>query len=266
MRSNPVKAALKAGKPQIGTWLSLASPMAARFMARCGFHWITLDIEHSPADWETAATIFGAIADAGGVPLVRIPCGSHENVKRALDLGAYGVIFPMCNSVEEAREAVAACKYAPAGRRSVGGGLHALNFQANAAEYYRRANDEILVIVQTEHIRAVENCEAIYSVPGIDGTFVGPNDLLSSMGKAPAMDSDDPEFVAALRRVQETASKCGIACGIHAADAEAANRRIAAGWQFIAISSELGFMQSGAQEAVRKTIGAAAAGGQAARY
>ena len=113
MRKNSVKAALREGRPQIGTWLSLASPMAARFMARVGFHWLTLDIEHSPASWETAASIFGFVAEAGSIPLARVPINSLENAKRCLDAGAFGIVFPMCNSVEEAEQAVAICKYPP---------------------------------------------------------------------------------------------------------------------------------------------------------
>lgn len=254
MRTNPVKAALRRGEAQVGTWLSLASPMAARFMARAGFHWLTVDIEHSPANWETAAQMFGAIADAGGVPLARVPFNSHENVKRALDAGAFGIVFPMCCSREEAERAVAACKYPPAGNRSVGGGLHSLNFDASPGEYYRRANDEILVLVQAEHIAAVENADEIFSVPGLDGIFVGPNDLLASMGKTPAMETDDPAFVEALRHVCETALKHGIAPGIHVADAEAATRRIAEGWRFIAIGSELAFMTQAARAAIRAAL------------
>jgi 4-hydroxy-2-oxoheptanedioate aldolase len=264
VRTNPVKAALRAGQSQVGSWLSLASPLAARFMARAGFHWITLDMEHSPANWETAALVFGAIADAGGVPLVRVPSNNPENVKRALDCGAFGIIFPMCCSVAEAEQAVAACKYPPAGRRPVGGSLHALNFQTDVADYYRRANDEVLVIIQTEHVKAVENCEDIYRVPGIDGMFVGPNDLLSSMGKAPAMETDDPEFVAALRHVRETAARCGIASGIHVVDADAAQRRLDEGWRFIAVASELAFMQSAALATSRRLFGGGAKA--AARY
>src|SRR5262249_32935448 len=151
VKSNPVKAALRAGKPQVGTWLSLGSPMAARFMARSVFHWLTVDLEHSPVDWGVAALMFGAIADAGNVPLARVPFNSLENAKRALDAGAYGIVFPMCCSRQEAEEAVAACRYPPVGRRSVGGSLHALNFGGSPAEYYARANDEILIIVQAEH-------------------------------------------------------------------------------------------------------------------
>ena len=264
MRNNPVKAALREGKPQVGTWLSLASPLAARYMARTGFHWLTLDIEHSPVNWETAALIFGAIADAGGVPLARVPFNSLENVKRCLDNGAFGIVFPMCNSVEEAERAVSACRYPPVGERSVGGSLHAMNFGGSSAEYYRRANDEILVIVQAEHIQAVENADAIFSVPGIDGMFVGPNDLLSSMHKTPDMDSNDPEFVAALKHLRETANRHGIAPGIHVSNPEAATRRIEEGWRFVAVSSELGFMQQSAAAAAESILGRPAA--NTARY
>lgn len=266
MRVNPVKAALREGRAQVGTWLSLGSPMAARFLARSGFHWLTLDVEHSPVHWETAALIFAAIADAGGVPLVRVPHNNLENVKRALDAGAFGIVFPMCNTVEEAERAVGACKYPPQGYRSVGGGLHALNFQTTPAEYYRRANDEILVVVQAEHVQAVENCERIFGVPGIDAMFVGPNDLLSSMHKTPAMETDDPEFVEALRRLRETAQACGIAPGIHVGDAEAAKRRLAEGWRFVAVSSELAFMTQGARAAAQAILGETEAAAGTPRY
>jgi 4-hydroxy-2-oxoheptanedioate aldolase len=265
MKNNPVKAALQEGRAQVGTWLSLASPMAARFMARTGFDWLTVDIEHSPVNWETAATMFGAIADAGSVPLARVPFNSLENVKRALDAGAFGIVFPMCNTVEEAERAVAACKYPPQGVRSVGGGLHTLNFGASATDYYRRANDEILVIIQAEHVQAVENCDEIFRVPGLDAMFIGPNDLLSSMHKTPAMETDDPQFVEALRHLRETAVKHGIAPGLHVADAEAANRRLAEGWKFLAISSELGFMQQAARQTAQAVLGTTDASA-AARY
>lgn len=264
MRANTVKAALREGKPQVGTWLSLGSPIAARFMARAGFHWLTVDIEHSPVNWETAALMFGSIADAGGIPLARVPFNSLENVKRALDAGAYGIVFPMCCCRQEAEDAVAACKYPPAGRRSVGGGLHAVNFGASPAEYYRRANEEVLVIVQAEHVDAVECADDIFSVPGLDGVFVGPNDLLSSMHKTPAMETDDPAFVEALRHIREIAVRHGIAPGIHVADADAAKRRIAEGWRFIAVASELAYMTQGARAAAQAVIGGA--GGEAARY
>src|SRR5439155_21672377 len=146
MRKNPVKQALKAGKASVGTWLSLGSITAARFMARAGFAWLTVDIEHSLVDWETATHMFASIADAGCLALARVPANRHDHIKRVLDNGAQGVVVPMVNSREEALAAVAAMKYPPLGNRSVGGSVHALNFAATANEYYARADDEILVV------------------------------------------------------------------------------------------------------------------------
>ena len=148
MKQNPVKRKLAAGEPSFGTWLSLNSVFAVRFMARIGFDWLTVDLEHSPTNWETAASMFGAIADAGCVPLARVPRGDHDHIKRVLDSGAMGIVAPMVNTVEEARSIVAATKYPPVGNRSVGGSLHALNFAATAGDYYAKANDEILVILE----------------------------------------------------------------------------------------------------------------------
>src|SRR6266849_2133711 len=142
MRPNPVKRLLKEGKPAVGTWLSLGSIIAARFMARAGFAWLTVDLEHSLVDWETATHMFASIADAGCTALARVPSNRHDNIKRVLDNGAQGIVVPMVNSREEALAAVAAAKYPPIGNRSVGGSVHALNFQATPDEYYARANDE----------------------------------------------------------------------------------------------------------------------------
>ena len=221
-------------------------------MSRMGFDWLTVDMEHSDCNWETASAIFAHVAQAGCTPLIRVPSITHENAKRALDLGAHGIVFPMCNTVALAELAVSSCKYPPTGTRSVGGSVHALNFETNAAEYYRQANDEVLVIVQAEHIDAVNNIDQILSVPGVDAVFVGPNDLLASMGKTPQMESDDPQFVSALKAILSSAKAHGVAPGIHVADAAAAKRRIEQGWQFIAISSELGLMNQAAAATIKE--------------
>lgn len=236
----------------MGTWLSLGSPFVARYLARLKFPWMTVDVEHSPVNWESAALMFGSIADAGCVPLARIPCNSHENIKRALDNGAFGIVVPMVNTRAEAEAAVAATRYHPAGNRSVGGTLHALGFEATPAEYYARANGEILVVLQTEHARSVENAEAICSVPGVDAIFVGPNDLLQSMGRAPAMESNDPEYVAAIRHLRDTAMRHGVAPGMHVGTVDQARRRLSEGWKFVAIGSDLSFLLGGAQAAIKE--------------
>ncbi|MCH8828882.1 MAG: 2-dehydro-3-deoxyglucarate aldolase, partial [Planctomycetes bacterium] len=122
MKKNPVMAALKAGKPQVGTWLSFGHIHATRLMARVGFPWLTLDMEHSPIDWHTAGLVFGAIADAGCVPLVRVPCGDHFLIKRVLDAGAMGLIIPLVNSLDDAKAAIDASRFPPVGTGPFGGG------------------------------------------------------------------------------------------------------------------------------------------------
>lgn len=243
---------MRAGKPQIGTWLSLGSVAAARFMARSGFPWLTVDMEHTHTDIQTAAMMFGAIADAGCVPLARVPTGKHEWIKMVLDCGAMGIVAPMVMDASEARAIVAATKYAPRGNRSVGGGFHAINYGATAEEYYRNANDEILVVLQTEHIRAVDAADEIYAVPGIDAIFIGPNDLAYSMRSADGAMPSKEAFEGTLTRVLQAAQRHRVPCGLHVLTAEEALRRARQGFQFIAVGSELKFMLEGAADAVHQ--------------
>src|SRR6266481_3740476 len=252
MRTNPVKRALKNGEPSVGTWLSLGSITAARFLARAGFSWLTVDLEHSLVDWETATHMFATIADAGCVALARVPANRHDHIKRVLDNGAHGIVVPMVNSRAEAEAAVAAALYPPAGNRSVGGSVHALNFGATANEYYDHANEELLVVLQCEHITAVENADAIFSVPGIDAIFVGPNDLAQSMRSKDNKPPSGQATKEAMDHILKTCKKYGVAPGLHTGSADEANARIAEGWQFIAITSELKMMLNGAAQEVQK--------------
>ncbi len=245
MRPNSVKRALRGGEPSIGTWLSLGSITAARFLARAGFAWLTVDMEHSLVDVETATHMFAAIADAGCTALARVPSNRHDHIKRVLDNGAHGVVVPMVNSRSEAQAAVAACLYPPAGNRSVGGSVHALNFGTSSADYYGRANDEVLIVLQCEHIQAVEDADAIFSVPGIDAIFVGPNDLAASMRGKDGRPSSAEATAAANARILEACRKHGVAAGYHCMSVEEVQYRIGEGWQFLAIGSELRMMMDG---------------------
>src|SRR5215472_11248182 len=217
MKPNHVRHKLKQGQPSIGTWLTLPDPLAARLMGRVGFDWLTVELEHTPTNFETAATIFAIVSASGSVPLARVPWNTGENIKRVLDTGAWGIVVPMVNSRAEAEAAVAAARYAPRGNRSIGGQLHAVNFETDPATYYARANDEILVVLMVEHVKAIEAADEILAVPGIDVIFIGPNDLHNSMGKPPAFDSNDPAFTDAVAHVLKTARKHGVAPGIHVA-------------------------------------------------
>jgi 4-hydroxy-2-oxoheptanedioate aldolase len=250
MKSNPVKAALKRGEPQIGTWLSVGNLFTARLMARVGFPWLTVDMEHSPIDWDMAAAMFGVIAEGGCVPLCRVPCGNHDHIKRALDAGAWGIVVPMVDTVEQAKAAIAACKYPPQGNRSVGGSLHSLNFAATAGDYYARANSEVAVILQTESPRGAENAEAIYSLPGVDAIFVGPNDLAAQMRGPDGLDPEPAVFEAMLQKILAAGKKTGTPVGLHTQSVAEVEKRVAEGWRFIAVGSELRMMVTQAQRFV----------------
>jgi 4-hydroxy-2-oxoheptanedioate aldolase len=200
------------------------------------------------------------------VPLARVPCNRHDHIKRVLDNGAYGVVVPMVNSRQEAEDAVAACLYPPHGTRSVGGSVHALNFGTNANDYYEHANSELLVVLQCEHIQSVENADKIFSVPGIDAIFVGPNDLAASMRSKDGKPPSGQAMKDALDHILKTCKKHGVAPGIHCGNADEVNARAAEGWQFMAISSELKMMLNGVANEIKKLQSGTAQTQEMAKY
>jgi len=224
--------------------MSLPSPEAAEYVSKLPFDWLVIDAEHNPVDIRTLAQMFAAMSASGIAPMVRIPWNSPENFKRVLDAGAWGVVVPMVNTREEAEQAVRAARYYPDGNRSVGGGRHALSWNSSGAEYFRNANDQVLVVLQIEHIDGVRNADEILSVPGVDACFIGPNDLAASMGLGLGvpLESDNPELVEAIMTIRDTCKKHGVATGIHTSGADGVNFRIAQGFQFCAMASELRYM------------------------
>jgi 4-hydroxy-2-oxoheptanedioate aldolase len=247
MRANHVKRRLAAGEPSVGTWLALPSPEGAEYVSALGFDWLVVDTEHNPIDIRTLAQMFASMAHSRVAPMVRIPWNSPENFKRVLDAGAWGVVVPMVNSREEAERAVAAARYHPHGSRSVGGGRHGLSYAAGAGEYHQQANDEVLLVLQIEHIDGVERADEILSVPGVDACFIGPNDLAASLGLGLGvpLEFDHPRVVEAIAEVRDAARRHGVAPGIHCSNAEAVNMRIEQGFQFCAMASELRYMIAG---------------------
>ncbi|MEJ5276909.1 MAG: aldolase/citrate lyase family protein [Thermogemmata sp.] len=265
MRRNRVKQRLRAGQPVIGTWLSLGNIVAARFLARIGFDYLTIDVEHTLAGMETTTHMLAAIADAGCVPLVRVPAGRHDHIKRMLDNGAYGVVVPMVNTAEQAREAALACRYPPRGNRSVGGSVHALNFDATPAEYYAAADEEILCILQCEHIEAVRNFDTVFGHEGVDAVFVGPNDLSASLRDSEGRPPPAEVLEQTLADILQGCRRLGIPAGIHTFSIAEARQRLQEGWQFIAINSELRFMMETARQVV-DALGCNATAREVARY
>lgn len=251
MKQNTAKAKLKAGEPALGTWLSLASSLSAEYLAHLGWDWLVVDTEHSPIDFKETLHCFQAIATTDTIPLARVAWNDPMLIKRLLDAGAMGLVVPMVNTPEEAEQAVQAMKYPPAGFRSLGGG----RAMVYGSDYLARANEEILVVLQIEHIEAVKRARDILSVPGVDACFIGPNDLAGSMGLPTSEANKHPDHNAAVAEVLQAARDCGVAPGIHAFNTEMALRRLEEGFQFVAVASDAAFLRQAAAaalEAVRK--------------
>jgi len=218
----------------LGTVLTLPLPEMAEMASNAGFDWLFFDMEHGLLDF-TAAQHMAMAAGRHCACLARLPASTSVWIKKALDLGLAGIIVPMINTPEEAARVVQHAKYPPQGRRSVGVG-RSHRYGVNFRVYVDTANDNTTLIVQIEHIQAVENIEAILEVPGIDGVLVGPFDLSASMGK-PGY-TDDPEVQAAIQRVLEACQQRGRPAGIFMADAAGARRALAQGFTLIACSSD----------------------------
>lgn len=244
MKENIIKQKLRSGQTVFGSWLTLGNLTAARLLARGGFDWLTVDLEHAPIDWSQAAALFAAVADAGCTPLCRVPEGSVVWVKRALDAGAFGIVAPMVESGEQARSIVAAAKYPPEGVRSVGGPLAALNFAAAPADYYAAANDQILVVLQIESPAGVESAESIMSA-GCDAVFIGPNDLRFTLRAQLGREPTEEEFESRIETLVRASHRTGVALGMHTSNAAAAMRRAKQGMQLLAVGSDLSLLNMG---------------------
>ncbi len=254
MRTNHVKAQLRRGEPSLGMWLNHSTPQQTRLLARLGFDWLVIDAEHGAYTPTEIASLVASIADAGTAcaPLVRVPHNTVEWFKWVLDAGAWGVVVPMVNTVEEAQQAVSWAKYPPLGTRSIGGAFAPLAFSATDwPSYARIANDEILVALQIESVQGMRNLDAILSVPGVDVAFVGPNDLHASLGLPPSNEGMEPEFVQALEQIKRGARQHNVALGIFTSGGNATAERIREGFQMVSVTTDLSSLQSGATQQLK---------------
>jgi 2-keto-3-deoxy-L-rhamnonate aldolase RhmA len=234
----------------IGSWITLGHPAVAEIMAQSGFDWLTVDLEHSAITLDQAQQLIQVIELCGVPPLVRVGENSPYLIKRAMDAGAHGVIVPMVNTAEEAKRAVEAVKYPPAGRRGVGlGRAQGYGF---AFERYRDwSRDESIVIVQIEHIEAIRNLSEILAVDGVDGSIVGPYDLSGSMG-FPG-DFKKPAMRKALHHYEVVSDELGKSKGSHIVHPErkAIKESRQKGYRFLALGIDTLFLGSGCRDIVR---------------
>lgn len=179
---NTAKQKLNDGKATCGAFLQTLSPVSAEILSQSGFDWLIVDLEHAPGSFENLQHQLQAMNGSGAVPFARAPWNDLVAIKRILDTGVMGILIPYVNTRDEAEAAVAACKYPPEGVRGVAGSPRAAGFTRNAMPYLSSANEEIVVMVAVETVEAVNNLDDILTVDGLDGIFIGPMDLASSMG------------------------------------------------------------------------------------
>ena len=245
--SKTLKARMRAGEATVGSWITLGHCAIAEIMAKAGFDWLVVDLEHSTISIERAGELIRTIDQSGVVPLVRLTSNDADLAKRLLDAGAHGIIVPMVNSVEEARHAVAMVRYAPEGTRGVGL-ARAQGYGAGFKDYLAWQRDEPpVVIVQIEHAKALDSLDAILAVPGVDGFFVGPYDLSCSLGRPG--DFAHPAFLDAMARIRQAGIDRGLPGGMHIVepDAPALKRALADGHRFIAYSVDIRILDVGAR-------------------
>ncbi len=232
----------------LGTMLTLPSPEVAEIIGACGYDWLFMDGEHgnlSTLEWQR---VLQAVAGRSAA-IIRVAANTERDIKKLLDIGADGIIAPQVNSAETARHVVACCKYPPRGIRGVGL-ARAQGYGRDFATYMESANDRIAVIVQAEHIDAVNNIDEIARVEGIDAVFIGPYDLSASMGLMGEI--EHPDVVAAIDRVGEACKQNDIALGYFGVTAESVEGYIEKGYNLICAGVDAAFVSSGAEQVLEK--------------
>lgn len=243
-----IRQRVRDGEPVVGSWVSLSDPAVAEMTASLGFDFALVDMEHTPASFETVTEMARAVDAAASdtATVVRVPWNDQVDLKRVLDLGVEGVMVPMVESAAEAREFVAGTQYPPAGVRGVAA-ARATDYGLSFGEYVEQANDELLAIAQIETVTGVENVEEIAAVDGLDALFVGPADLSASLGVFRDFESD--AFRDAVQRVLSAAEEAGIPVATLATTPDMVETWVNRGFDFLIAGIDASHILAGAGRA-----------------
>lgn len=244
------KQKLKEKKLTVGSWLSIANPAVAEIMAKAGFEWLAIDMEHSSLSSDQCQELIRVIDLCGVVPLVRVGANDALLIKRAMDAGAHGVIVPMVNTAEEAKQAVSYVKYPPEGKRGVGLS-RAQGYGTNFDAYKDWVKEKSIVVVQIEHINAVNELENILSVDGVDAFIVGPYDLSGSLGIPGQF--DDKRIKDVMKKMTAAFQTKNISAGYHvvSTDERLVQKKIKEGYSFIAYGVDFLFLGDSARAGLK---------------
>ena len=255
MRENRVRTIWEQGGAAVNGWLAIPHAFSAETMANAPFDSVTVDTQHGMVDFPDAVPMFAAMSAYAPTPLARAPWNDPAAIMKLLDAGAYGVICPMINTAEECARFVGACRYAPDGYRSFG---PARGLLYGGPDYAAKANDTIVAMAMIETAEAVDNVEEIMSVPGLDGVYIGPNDLAISLGNPPNPEPTAANTVEACETVLACAKRRGLAAGMHTPSGASARDKIDKGYRFVTIANDTRLLAAAAVGEI-----AAARGGNA---
>jgi 4-hydroxy-2-oxoheptanedioate aldolase len=241
-----LRSRLAAGGPVFGAWSTLGGPLPAEILARLGFDYVCVDLQHGLAGLESAAPALQGVAAAGSAPLARVPGNEPWLIMRLLDLGASGIIVPLVSTPEEAMRAAQACRYPPEGARSWGPVRTAGAPDATPAE----RNTAVLCVVMVETVEGVANLETICATPGVDAVYVGPSDLGLSHALPPG-----PELDTVIAGIAETCRRCGVPAGIHTRSGAAARVAIELGYSFTTIATDRDLLARAARAELAAALG-----------
>jgi len=247
MKINVAKQKMLAGEPVVGYSLKLPSLVVAEFMGRCGADFLYLDTQHGSWGEDSVIDGLSAVSSGPSTPMARVSSNRFHRIGRLLDAGALGIIVPLVNTREDAQAAADACRFPPVGTRSYGTG----RCLVYGDDYPEWINEQVFVAVQIETVEAVDNAEAILSVPGVDGCMVGPADLSLSLGLPPREAPHREEQARALERVLQACRNTGKVPGIDTGNIEQAVRWGRNGYQFLVISADLRLLSAAAVGGVR---------------
>ena len=242
---NMFKAALRSGQHQIGLWSGLCSNIVSEIIAGAGFDWIVIDTEHAPNEVPGLLSQLQAMSRGTAEPVVRCSWNDAVQIKRILDVGVRSLLVPFVQNAEEARRAVAATRYPPRGIRGVSVAPRA-NLYGKVADYHRAAHESTCVLVQVETRAALGEIEAIASVEGVDGIFIGPSDLAADLGHL--ANPCHPEVQIAIGDGCARIRAAGVAAGILTSDRDQAARYMESGFTFVAVGSDVGILARGSEE------------------
>ena len=263
MKENKALAAWRRDEQTIGCWLSVANAYTAEAMARMGFDWLCVDLQHGIIDYTDLAYMLPAISNGDTTPLVRVPWNEPYQIMRVLDLGASGVIIPMVNNREEAEKAVAACRYPPEGNRSFGPIRAAM---VGGKGYAKEANEQIACLAMIETPEGIENVEEIVTTPGLTGVYIGPSDLALALGLPAYGVQPQEEHLETVKHILATCKKHGVVSGMHTSSLEYTKKYLDLGFNMVMLGSETAFMMRTASKELAEAKGSIVEPGESTGY